>query len=234
MAVAIQILGLSDYAEVHALQRQLVTARAAGEVPDVLLLLEHAATITVGRKKAAQTNVLDAQDIPVVEVERGGDVTWHGPGQLVSYPIIQLEGVRADLHRHLHNLEDAVMGLLQDYGLKPTRDDRNTGVWLPRQGSDPQKVCSIGIACRRWVTWHGLALNVTPAPQAFHAIHPCGFDASIMTRLAEHLNPPPSVQAMAAPLARHLSDSLEVPLEGSMRYCDSPEEVRQTLGLAPA
>ena len=77
MAVAIQILGLSDYAEVHALQRQLVTARAAGEMPDVLLLLEHAATITVGRNKAAQANVLDAGDTPVVEVERGGDVTWH-------------------------------------------------------------------------------------------------------------------------------------------------------------
>lgn len=231
MTLAVQLLGHSDYAEVHALQRQLVDARAAGDIPNVLLLLEHASTITVGKKKAAEANVLDAGDIPVVPVERGGDVTWHGPGQLVAYPIIALEGDRKDLHRHLHSLEEAVIGLLQDYGLAPTRDDRNTGVWLPRAEGDPQKVCSIGIACRRWVTWHGLALNVVPDPDAFARIHPCGFDASVMTRLADHLNPPPSVQAMAAPLARHLARALDVPLDGSIRYCDRPDEVRQLLKL---
>ena len=231
MAIPVLLLGQSDYAAVHQLQQDLVAARARGEGPDVLLLLEHANTITVGRAKQAQLNVLDPGDWPVVPVERGGDVTWHGPGQLVSYPIVQLEGARKDLHLHLHSLEDAVLGLLEDHGLKGTRDERNTGAWLPMDSGLPRKVCSVGIACRKWVTWHGLALNVSNDPAAFERIQPCGFDPSVMTRMADHLGWTPSVQALAAPLAKHLARALDVELDGSMRYAESPEHVKTLVGV---
>ena len=131
MARFVRLPGLQDYAAVHALQRDLVDLRARGEAPDVVLLLEHAETITVGRARGAEANVLDAGEVPVVAVERGGDVTWHGPGQLVAYPIVKLEGPRADLHLHLHSLEDAVIGLLADYGLPSGRDDVICGSVAP-------------------------------------------------------------------------------------------------------
>jgi lipoate-protein ligase B len=227
----VHLLGHSDYGAVHDLQRRLLAARIDGQIPDVILLLEHASVITVGRARSATANVLDPGDIPVVSVERGGDVTWHGPGQLVAYPIVALEGKRADLHLHMRSLEQAVIDLLGEHRLKPLRDDRNTGVWLPQPEGLPQKVCSVGIACRRWVTWHGLALNVVPELMGFHAIQPCGFDPDIVTRLGDHLNPPPSVQALAAPLAAHLCTSLELTRDGAIRYADSPEQIPALVGL---
>jgi lipoate-protein ligase B len=184
------------YEEAHQLQQRILDQRIRGEVEDTLLLLEHADTITLGRARTSADNVLDAGGIPVVRVERGGDVTWHGPGQLVAYPIVATR----DLHAHLRALEQAVIDLLAGLGLGAGRDPRNTGVWIAGK-----KVCSIGIACRRWVTWHGLALNVDPDLERFARIRPCGFDADVMTRLADHLDPCPSVLDLVDPLA----DALE-------------------------
>lgn len=230
--VVVHLLGRSPYAATHALQQRLVDARARGEAPDVLLLLEHEEVITVGKTRGAEANVLAAADVPVVAVERGGDVTWHGPGQLVAYPIVKLEGRRADLHLHLRSLEEAMIRLLADHGLKGVRDARNSGAWLPVPGEAlPRKVGSVGIACRRWVSWHGLALNVCPDLAAFERIRPCGFDPTIMTRLADHLTWTPSVQALAAPLARHLADTLEVDRDPSIRYADHPDGVLSLLGV---
>ena len=205
----VRLPGLVPYAEGHALQRELVEQRIRGEIPDTVILLEHAPVITLGRKAGAEASVIDAGDWPVVRVERGGDATWHGPGQLVAYPIVALEGERRDLHRHLRQLEEAVIALLGDLGLNGVRDPRNTGVWLPSADGPPRKVCSIGIACRRWVSWHGLALNVDPDPAAFLRLRPCGFDPDVMTRLADHLDPCPSVDALAGPLADALGRALE-------------------------
>ena len=213
MAKFIRLQGLSDYRQIHELQRQLVDARAAGEIDDVVLLLEHAEVITVGRKRDAEGNVLVPGDVPVVPVERGGDVTYHGPGQLVAYPIIQLEGAKMDLHQHMRALEDAVIYALGDLGLSGLRDDRNTGVWLPMDAGWPRKVCSVGIACRRWVTWHGLALNLSPDLAAFQRIRPCGFESEVMTRVADHLDPCPSIDAVVPVLARWLAQALEVGVE---------------------
>ncbi|MBX2802036.1 MAG: lipoyl(octanoyl) transferase LipB [Myxococcales bacterium] len=218
---AVRLPGLSDYAEVHALQQRLVAQRAAGEIDDVVLLLEHAEVITVGRQRGAAANVVEAGNVPVVRVERGGDVTWHGPGQLVAYPIVGLQGARKDLHRHLRSLEEAVMRLLVAKGLQPQRDDRNTGVWLPpavtETGTLPRKVCAVGIACRKWVTWHGLALNVHPDPAAFARIRPCGFEPDTVTRVSDHLAHPPSLQELVAPLARELAHTLQLPFDGEIR-----------------
>jgi lipoyl(octanoyl) transferase len=205
----IRIDGWSDYRAVHELQSGWVDARYRNDIEDTILLVEHAPTITVGRKRDASTNVLFAGDWPVVEVERGGDVTWHGPGQLVAYPIVKLEGERQDLHRHLHALEDAVIGVLAELGLEGRTDPRNTGVWLPCPDGELRKVSSVGIACRKWVTWHGLALNVDPDPTAFSRIRPCGFGAEIMTRIVDH-GPTPALSDLAERLAEHLARTLDI------------------------
>ena len=145
-------------------------------------LCEHEPVYTLGRKRGASANVLDAGDTPVIEVERGGDVTWHGPGQLVVYPVLRLEGAARDLHAHLQRLEDLAIEVCGALGLPAGRDERNTGAWIRGR-----KVCSIGVACRRWVTWHGLALNVNPDLSAFRRINPCGFDSAVMTSVSEEL-----------------------------------------------
>jgi len=222
MARVLILPGPCDYEAIHALQQRLVALRADDEIGDVILMLEHAPVITVGRKRDSERHVLAAGDIEVVHIERGGDVTWHGPGQLVAYPIVKLQGRRADLHLHLRSLEDAVIATLHGLGLNGQRDDRNTGVWLPDGGGLPRKVCSIGIACRRWVSWHGLALNVSPDLTAFGRIEPCGMSAAVMTRVIDHAAAT-SVQALYAPLAIHLGQALDVPIEQIWRPKDSSE-----------
>lgn len=210
MAVVLQ-LGLTDYTAAHALQEALLERRITGDIPDVLLLLQHPTTITVGRAQQALANVLQAEDIPVVSIKRGGDVTLHAPGQLVAYPIVQLEGTRRDLRGHLRRLEEASIQTCLDLGLNAIRDERNTGAWLPMPEGPPRKVTSVGIACKRWVTWHGLALNVDIDLSLFNRINPCGFATNIMTRLADHLSSCPTVENLYDPLAAHLLNALELP-----------------------
>ncbi|MEQ1502134.1 MAG: lipoyl(octanoyl) transferase LipB [Myxococcota bacterium] len=214
--------GPVSYADGHAAQQRLVDARLRDDAPDTVLLLEHADTITVGRARGAAANVLDAGGIPVVAVERGGDTTWHGPGQLVAYPIVRL--TRPDLHAHLHALEDAVIAALGGQGLAAGRDPRNTGVWIAGR-----KVCSVGIACRRWVTWHGLALNVDPDLARFARIRPCGFEPDVMTRVADHLAPCPPVSAWVQPVADALADAF-----GRPRAAIEPWTEPWTEAAAPA
>jgi len=174
-------LGRVDYREGWARQQEELTAVIDG-AENAVILCEHEPVYTLGRKRGALANVLDAGDTPVIEVERGGDVTWHGPGQLVAYPVLRLEGAARDLHAHLHRLEDLAIEVCGALGLPAGRDERNTGAWIRGR-----KVCSIGVACRRWVTWHGLALNVNPDLSAFRRINPCGFDAAVMTSVSEEL-----------------------------------------------
>ncbi len=212
-ARVIRLVGPRRYAEVHALQERLVAERAAGG-SDVLLLLEHSPTVTLGRKLGAMANVLRPDGVDVVQVERGGDVTWHGPGQLVAYPIVGLEGAQRDLRGHLRRLEQAVIDVLTGLGLPAARDERNTGVWLPCVDGEVRKVCSIGVACRGWVTWHGLALNVDNDPEGFLRIRPCGFGADVMTRLADHLAPCPSVEELTVPIAAVIAENLGLAWDG--------------------
>lgn len=154
-------------------------------------MLEHDPVYTVGRKRDATANLLAVGDVPVFEIERGGDVTWHGPGQVVVYPIVALDGERRDLHAHLRRLEDLMIDVCADFDLPVGRDPRNTGVW-----HDGRKLGSIGVACRRWVAWHGLALNVDPDLSYFARINPCGFPSEIMTSMARELGRPVDVGAV--------------------------------------
>ena len=172
--ITVRDLGLAGYRQVHALQHELLLKVQAGR-GDVLLLVEHPHVITLGRRQEARRNVLAASDVEVVEIERGGDVTYHGPGQLVAYPIIALRDKERDLHQFLRNLESAIIATCRDFGLDAGRQAEQTGVW--RQG---RKLASIGIACRKWVTFHGLALNVSTDLSYFTRINPCGFQSSVI------------------------------------------------------
>lgn len=197
-----RLTGLTPYDAAHALQEDLVARRRQDLDDDVVLLLEHPETITLGRRPV-DDGVLDASGVPVVRVERGGFATWHAPGQLVAYPIVALDGERRDVHRHLAALEEAVIATLGGLGVEAGRDERNTGVWV-----GGRKVCSVGVAIRQWVSWHGLALNVVNDLGGFARIRPCGFEAQVMTRLADHLDPCPSVDAVAERLAPRLAAEL--------------------------
>jgi lipoate-protein ligase B len=178
-------LGTQPFRDVWAQQLALVETRQRGEGEDVLIVVEHPHVFTLGRSRAARDNVLAPGDVEVVEIERGGDATYHGPGQLVCYPILALrdDGER-DLHRFLRHLEDAVIATCTRVGVIGDREPGKTGVWTTSRGGARKKLCSMGIACRKWVTFHGLALNVTTDLNYFARINPCGFEASVMTSLA--------------------------------------------------
>ncbi|HEY5928168.1 MAG TPA: lipoyl(octanoyl) transferase LipB [Kofleriaceae bacterium] len=180
-------LGTADYRDAWSKQLALVEARQIGQAPDTLIVVEHPHVFTLGRRRDSQQNVLAPGDVPVIEIERGGDVTYHGPGQLVAYPIVLLDGEERDLHKFLRNLEEAVIRTCARAGVTADREPGKTGVWTSTDVGR-KKLCSMGIACRKWVTFHGLALNVTTDLSYFARINPCGFEAGVMTSLAKHAN----------------------------------------------
>ncbi len=194
-ALLVADLGHRRYAEVLDLQRTLARRRAEGELAnDVLLLVEHEPVITLGRGTKAESlpiaqSELQTRGIEVYEIERGGDVTWHGPGQLVGYPILDLGGHREDLHWYLRTLEDALMDGLATLGIPAERNPGYTGVWTAGR-----KIASIGIHVRRWVTFHGFALNVTNDLAAFDVIVPCGIPNVVMTSVAAELGDVPTAE----------------------------------------
>jgi lipoyl(octanoyl) transferase len=182
-------LGTEAYRQTWARQLALVEQRQIGAAPDTLIVVEHPHVFTLGRRRESHQNVLAPGDVEVVEIERGGDVTYHGPGQLVCYPIVLLDDGERDLHAFLRHLEDAVIRTCARAGLTADREPGKTGVWLTQAtpGRARKKLCSMGIACRKWVTFHGLALNVTTDLSYFRRINPCGFEASVMTSLQAEL-----------------------------------------------
>jgi lipoyl(octanoyl) transferase len=168
--------GTVPYQEALAWQRELAEDRIAGRLPhDVLLLLEHPPVVTLGRNSHA-AHLLHPSGVDVFEVERGGDVTYHGPGQLVGYPILDLGGYKKDLHWYLRTLEQALIEALGLLGIAAERNPGLTGVW-----TRGRKIASIGIHVKHWVTWHGFALNVTTDLSDFDRIVPCGIQNVVMT-----------------------------------------------------
>ncbi|MGH7151015.1 MAG: lipoyl(octanoyl) transferase LipB [Planctomycetota bacterium] len=169
-------LGFLGYAEALALQTDLVERRARGEAPDTLLLVEHPPVVTLGRR-ARRADLADP-GCPVFEIARGGEATYHGPGQLVGYPILKLDERRIGLRGYLRALEETLIRAIGDFGIEGSRREGLTGAWV-----GPRKIASIGVAVRRWVSYHGFGLNVKTEPAAFARIRPCGLDPCVMTSM---------------------------------------------------
>lgn len=198
----VQDLGHVDYASTNQRMLRLVEKRAGGEIEhDQLLVCEFDPVLTVGR--GGDEDNYRHLNLPVFAVSRGGKATFHGPGQLVVYPILKLEAKARDLHAYLHSLEEALIKTVGHFGLQGARDPRNTGCWVYGK-----KIAAIGIAVRRWVTYHGLALNVTTDLFHFRQFDPCGLDANIMTSFVEQMSNPPTLQDVKAVLLDSLHDVL--------------------------
>jgi lipoate-protein ligase B len=193
-------LGVTRYGEALELQRAIAALRIGGEIPeDVLLLLEHPPVVTLGRSSRAghlvsSPEFLASHGVEVFEVERGGDVTFHGPGQLVGYPIFDLKRHKQDLHWYLRQVEEALIVAVAKVGVVAERRAGYTGVW-----TNDRKLASIGVHIRDWVTWHGFALNVTTDLSYFNLIVPCGIPGVKMTSLAlEKSEDPPDLASAAS------------------------------------
>ena len=202
-------LGRLRYDDALQRQHQLVEQRRAGSIPNTLLLLEHEPVITLGRR-GSQEHILreepdlTARGIEVRESERGGDVTFHGPGQLVGYPIVALDEARRDAHRYLRDLESALIDLAANYSIVATRKEGLTGVWV---GKD--KLAAIGVKLfRDWITGHGFAINVGADLSGFRSIVPCGIRDHGVTSLARILRREPRLKEVAARAAVHTAHHL--------------------------
>ena len=176
-------LGIINYREAHDLQKRLLKEQVDGIGKDTLLLLQHNPVITVGRSGSRDNillseSALEKAGIEVFEIERGGDVTYHGPGQLTGYPIINLQNFRKDVHWYLRQLEEVIIKVLAEYGVTGGRIEHYTGVWVGNE-----KVAAIGIGVRRWITYHGFAFNINPDMSHFGMITPCGITDKGVTSL---------------------------------------------------
>jgi lipoyl(octanoyl) transferase len=203
-------LGRVPYAEGLQIQEQLVAERQAGRIIDVLLVLEHEPVFTMGRNARAEnvllsSEALRAQGYEIFETGRGGDVTYHGPGQVVGYPILELPPERRDVHRYVRDLEDVMIRACADYGVSATRIAGKTGAWV---GTD--KVGAIGVRIARWVTSHGFALNVANELDPFGLIVPCGIRGHGVTSLKALLGRDVDAEEAAVRLAGHVAAVLDL------------------------
>jgi lipoyl(octanoyl) transferase len=198
-------LGTVDYDQAHEVQRTLQAKRIEGAVEDVVLLLEHPPVLTLGRSAKnehilASKEMLAARGISVHEVGRGGDVTYHGPGQLVAYPIIDLRPDRKDVRKYVWTLEEAMIRTCGDFGIDATRIRGLNGTWVGER-----KVGAVGVRISRWVTMHGLALNANSNLNDFQLIVPCGIEDKAVTSLSNELDRAVTVDDVTTPLATHFA-----------------------------
>lgn len=192
-----------EYGQALELQKRLWSKRVEGKAGDALILLEHPPTLTVGMSGKLQNLLVTKEElarrgIPLFYTDRGGDITYHGPGQLVAYPIIDLAGRQKDVHRYVHDLEEVVIRTLADFSILAARHDKYVGVWV-----GDEKIAAIGVRVRRWVTMHGLALNVSPVLEHFSLIHPCGIVDKGVTSIARILSREVSMEAVATRIVEH-------------------------------
>jgi len=196
--LAVLDLGNCPYSEAYARQQSLVNERLSQpHISDVLVWVEHPEVYTYGRKNPPAQGV---DGVASFFVERGGEATFHNPGQLVAYPILKLEPEERDLHRYLRGLESVLCDTLQDFGLAAAAKAGATGVWV-RNGE--KKIASIGIASRAWVTYHGIALNVANDLKGFSRISPCGFSSDVMTSMEKELGTAPPMNAVRDSFLHH-------------------------------
>ncbi len=196
-------LGLVDYKEAWDLQKSIHQLRVENKIDDVLLLLEHPNTYTLG-KTAGKNNLISDKKymaenkISVYEIDRGGDITYHGPGQIVGYPIISLTNWLQDTHKYLRAIEEVIIKVCSEYGLQGTRVDKYTGVWI-----EVRKICAIGIKVSRWITMHGFAFNVNTDLKLFNGIIPCGISDKEVTSLNLELKKEISLNEVKEKILHH-------------------------------
>jgi lipoate-protein ligase B len=199
-------LGLMDYGKAWDLQHDLWSRRVEGELPDLLLLLEHPHVITLGRRGnrshlIVSPEVLEAMKIPIFHVERGGDITYHGPGQMMVYPILDLKDYGYRLIRYIDQLEEVILHVLKDFGIEGRRDPSNRGVWV-----NSDKIASIGVAIKRWVSFHGFSLNYETDLKYFDLINPCGLVGKKMTTMAKILGTRISRESLSERIIFHFKE----------------------------
>jgi lipoate-protein ligase B len=199
-------LGLRDYEKVWVIQKKLVQEVISGTCRDTLILVEHPAVITLGRKGSEADIRISSQDlsrrsIQLFQVDRGGRATFHGPGQLVAYPILSLLGRERDIHQYLRNLEEVIIKLLAGLDIKGERREGHSGVWV-----NDHKAASMGIGVKKWVTYHGLALNVDVDLDYFGLIDPCGLGQAKVTSLAKFLSFPVKMDEVKRSMVKYFSE----------------------------
>jgi len=212
-------LGVVPYAHAYEWQRGAAQRRINGDPTDALMLLEHQPVFTLGRLAdpahiLVSRRTLAERGIDLVETDRGGDVTYHGPGQLVVYPILDLNRYRKDIGWYLRRLEEVIIGLLDDYGISAGRMLKYTGVWVAEE-----KIAAIGVAIRRWVTYHGVALNVNPEMEHFELIAPCGISDKPVTSMRAILGSTVTVEEVAERFTARFTEVFEIEKvrEGSLQ-----------------
>jgi lipoyl(octanoyl) transferase len=222
MMKALQVdLGLIGYAEAYALQKRLEAARKADAIEDVLLLCEHPHVITLGRSGKrenllASEHVLKQKGVDFYASDRGGDITYHGPGQIVGYPIVNLGAIRRDVVWYVRTLEEAMIRATAEFGIAAERVAGKTGIWV-RVGNTEEKLAAIGVHISRWVTSHGFAYNVSTDLRNFELIVPCGIADRKATSLEKLLGKNLETREVAPRIAKHLGELLGLEMAESSR-----------------
>jgi lipoyl(octanoyl) transferase len=210
-------LGLVPYGEAFELQRSLAGAVSQGAIPETIVFLEHPPVVTLGRRteRSRELHIPENADVEVAETDRGGKSTFHAPGQLVCYPILDLRNHGKDVKRYVRDLEEALIRTLAEFDLGAQRYEGLTGVWIPPAGGQgPRKIASIGVHVSRWVTTHGYALNVDLDPAPFTEwITACGLDDAQFTTMARELERPLGVDEVRPTAAQAVADVFELELE---------------------
>jgi lipoyl(octanoyl) transferase len=199
-------LGLIDYKDAWDLQKSVHQLRVENKIDDVLFLLQHPHTYTLGKNADKENLVSDKKylvenKISVYEIDRGGDITYHGPGQIVGYPVLSLTNWKQDTHKYLRSIEEVIINVLKEYALNGNRVEKYTGVWL-----DDRKICAIGIKVSRWITMHGFAFNVNTDLKFFNGIIPCGITDKDVTSLNRELNKEMSLSEVKEKIIHHFSN----------------------------
>jgi lipoyl(octanoyl) transferase len=218
-------LELVEYGKAYKLQKRLHRKRMNEEIPDTLLLLEHPPTLTIGRSGSME-NVLVSKEkladegITLFFIDRGGDVTFHGPGQLVGYPIMDLSSRGKDIQRYVRDIEEVLIRTLKDFSIPAVRDESHAGVWVGNG-----EIAAIGLSVRKWVTMHGFALNVNPNLEHFSYINPCGFPDRRATSISQVLGNEVAMDKVTDRLLAHFSEVFDIPMKAG-----SVEDVRGLVG----
>lgn len=234
-------LGLIGYAEAYALQKRVVAARKSGAMDDVLLLCEHLPVITQGRNGKrehllASEHLLRQRNVEFFETSRGGDITFHGPGQIVGYPILNLAAIRKDVVWYVRMLEEVMIRATAELGIEAVREAGKTGIWVPRPDLAPEKLGAIGVHISRWFTSHGFAYNVSTDLRYFDLIVPCGIAGRRATSLEKLLGRAVSTSEVAPFLVRHFGEvfGLEMKPATKQEFLDQLDRAEQVNSLAAA